>query len=344
MDSITHIVIGAAQGELIAGKKLGKKAMLWGAIANSLPDIDVLVQIFLNVPDGMLAHRGFTHSILFAVLMSPLSGFLLSRWKYTMQADFRQWTLLFAFGLFTHLFIDSLTTYGTGWYEPFCHHRVSFNTIFVADPFYTFPLLISFVALLILKKESTARKLWAKWGLLLSCIYLLFTFYNKYEVNKIWEKNIAEQKISYTDYFTTPTPLNNFLWYGVIKEDRQFKIGYYSVFDNGDKISFYSVASNDSLLDDLRNEKSVQKLIRFSEGYYSVTKDSAGGLEFHDLRFGQIGGWTNPSADFVFSFHLTNDKNNEAIVSRGRFKSLGKDPVKGLIDRIKGKKTSEISD
>jgi inner membrane protein len=40
MDSLTHIVTGACIGELFLGKQLGKKAMLWGAITQSLPDID----------------------------------------------------------------------------------------------------------------------------------------------------------------------------------------------------------------------------------------------------------------------------------------------------------------
>ena len=46
MDSITHTVLGMVEGELIAGKNLGKKAMLFGAIANNLPDIDVAFSFF----------------------------------------------------------------------------------------------------------------------------------------------------------------------------------------------------------------------------------------------------------------------------------------------------------
>ena len=42
MDSLTHIVLGAAIGEAMLGKKIGKKGILWGALAASLPDIDVL--------------------------------------------------------------------------------------------------------------------------------------------------------------------------------------------------------------------------------------------------------------------------------------------------------------
>lgn len=32
-----------------------------------------------------------------------------------------------------HLLLDALNVYGTGWWEPFSHHRVSGNLLFVAD-------------------------------------------------------------------------------------------------------------------------------------------------------------------------------------------------------------------
>jgi inner membrane protein len=43
MDSLTQIVLGASVGEAVAGKKIGNKAMLWGAIAGTIPDLDVLL-------------------------------------------------------------------------------------------------------------------------------------------------------------------------------------------------------------------------------------------------------------------------------------------------------------
>ena len=44
MDSITQIVLGAAVGEVVAGKKMGGKAALWGAIAGTIPDLDVFAR------------------------------------------------------------------------------------------------------------------------------------------------------------------------------------------------------------------------------------------------------------------------------------------------------------
>jgi inner membrane protein len=50
MDSLTHIVLGACLGEVLLDRKLGRKAMLWGAIAQSAPDIDFLANLWMKPP------------------------------------------------------------------------------------------------------------------------------------------------------------------------------------------------------------------------------------------------------------------------------------------------------
>ena len=67
MDSLTQIVLGAACGEAILGKKIGNRALLFGAIGGTIPDLDVYVGNLLygNKIDAMLFHRGFMHSIVF---------------------------------------------------------------------------------------------------------------------------------------------------------------------------------------------------------------------------------------------------------------------------------------
>lgn len=71
MDSLTHIVLGAAIGEVVLGKKIGNRALIWGAIGETIPDLDVLGNFFLNPTEALAFHRGITHSILFAVI-APL--------------------------------------------------------------------------------------------------------------------------------------------------------------------------------------------------------------------------------------------------------------------------------
>jgi inner membrane protein len=43
MDSLTQVVLGAACGELALGKKIGNKALMFGAIGGTIPDLDVFV-------------------------------------------------------------------------------------------------------------------------------------------------------------------------------------------------------------------------------------------------------------------------------------------------------------
>ena len=104
MDSLTHVVLGAAIGEAVLGKKLGRKAMLWGALADTIPDFDVFVAILFPPPENLLLHRGITHSLFFVTLATPLLAWLFrkiyrasdihfwiwshKRWKRTLPEDF----------------------------------------------------------------------------------------------------------------------------------------------------------------------------------------------------------------------------------------------------------------
>lgn len=335
MDSLTHTVLGACVGEALAGKKLGKHAMFWGALANNIPDVDVITSFWMSQADSLLAHRGFTHSILFALVFPFILAFILSRWHRNKHMLFKDWWMIIASGMFLHIFIDSLTSYGTGWYEPFSHHRVTMNVLFVADPFYTISLLISFVALLFIKGKKKSRRKWTNFGLWISTLYIGYAFINKAIIDNDFKKELSRQNISYTNYFSTPAPLNNFLWYLVAKNDTGYFLGYRSMFDKKNEIDLNYRSKNENLLSELETDNDLIKLKRFSNGYYSSEKINDT-LFLNDLRFGTTGGWADPSADFVFRYCLEKDANNDLVIQRGRFKSAGKDALTSLWKRICG--------
>ncbi|MEM9547690.1 MAG: metal-dependent hydrolase [Bacteroidota bacterium] len=82
MDSLTQIVLGAAVGEVVLGRKIGNRAMLWGAIAGTIPDLDVMIgSLFMNEINGLAFHRAITHSIFFAVAFSFLIAYY-TNWIY----------------------------------------------------------------------------------------------------------------------------------------------------------------------------------------------------------------------------------------------------------------------
>ena len=45
MDTVTQIGLGAAVGEAVLGKQIGRRALLWGGICGLLPDLDVLIPL-----------------------------------------------------------------------------------------------------------------------------------------------------------------------------------------------------------------------------------------------------------------------------------------------------------
>lgn len=81
MDSLTQIVLGAACGEVVAGKKIGNRAMLWGAVGGTIPDLDVFASFFMDEIGSTSFHRGFMHSFLFAAL-APFLLAKLTQWFY----------------------------------------------------------------------------------------------------------------------------------------------------------------------------------------------------------------------------------------------------------------------
>jgi inner membrane protein len=335
MDSITHIALGGLLGEAIVGKQLGKKALVWGAIAQSMPDIDFLASFFVDASHNLLAHRGFTHSFLFALIITPALAWLTSILYREEGIGYRKWLAFFGLQIVIHLLIDSLNAYGVGWLVPFSAQRFSFNVLFVADPFYSIGLGISFLVLLVIPLKSRYRVKWAFAGLVLSSGYLFYTFTNKYGINNDVQRIIKQQHLASVRYFSTPTPLNNWLWYIVVEEKNGYQIGYRSVFDRKDSMLFHYFPKHDSLLEPIRSRNDVKQLIQFSQGYYTADRRSDV-LIFNELRFGQQAGWFDPQAPFVFQYDLTHPNSNQLAVQRGRFAGWNAASINALINRIKG--------
>ncbi|MBI1782855.1 MAG: metal-dependent hydrolase [Sphingobacteriales bacterium] len=335
MDSITHIALGACMGEAFAGKTLGKKAMLWGALAQSIPDIDFISSFWMDTSSGLLAHRGFTHSLLFCAIITPIFALLAEKWHRPHDIRLGRWLLFFGGVIFTHIFIDAFNNYGVGWFEPFSHERISFNSIYVADPFLSVWPGVALIALLYLNRYSPKRKQWWRFGLIIPAFYLGYCLANKFFIDKEVRSVLKDQQISYTRYFTTPAPLQNWLWYVVAGNDTGYYVGFRSLFDKEKKISFEYFPRNDSLLRSVSNHEDLQKLIRFSQQFYTIEYYSDT-LVFNDLRFGQIIGWKEPREKFVFHYYLQHPDDNKLVVQRGRFAKWDWEVVQALWRRMKG--------
>ncbi|MDQ3015596.1 MAG: metal-dependent hydrolase [Bacteroidota bacterium] len=85
MDSLTQIILGAAVGEIALGKKIGNRALIWGAIGGTIPDLDVLANTFMDPIEALAFHRSISHSLFFSVVGGAVFAWVVN------QLYERQW-------------------------------------------------------------------------------------------------------------------------------------------------------------------------------------------------------------------------------------------------------------
>ncbi|MDH7448127.1 metal-dependent hydrolase [Aquimarina sp. 2201CG14-23] len=337
MDSLTQIVLGAAVGEAAIGKKVGNKAMLWGAIAGTIPDLDVLSKLFTDNVTANELHRGFSHSILFSVIMAPVLGWLIAKIYKNKEANWKDWTKLMFLGLFTHPILDAFTTWGTQLFWPL-NYKVSFKNIFVVDPLYTIPFLVLVIITMFYKRTNPKRRKINNLGIIISSIYMLITLGLKWYTYHKFKLSLESQNIVYKEIQTKPTPLNSLLWTTNVETEHSFMIGYYSLLDEDDHIDFSEFPKNHHLLGEMKNDPLIPRLITLSEGWYTIEKVQ-NKTYFNDLRFGQLGMGADASR-FVFSYELYYDANGELKAKERERKMEEASPMlKKLFARVLGNKS-----
>ncbi len=340
MDTVTQITLGAAVGEAVLGRKIGNKAPLWGAAFGVLPDLDILVFPFVSEVTALAIHRGITHSFFFCIVASPIFGWLLSKYNRNEQLVWKDWSWMVFLVLLTHVFIDLFTSYGTQVLQPFSNYALSFNSIFIIDPFYTVPLAAGIITALFMDQLSLKRRRINYIGLLVSTIYLFSGLAVKAHVNQVFEQNFKTQDIHPAKYMTTPAPFSIFLWTAYAEENDTLYAGLYSVFDEDERILFHKISQNENLLKPYRDDLAVERLIWFSQGYYVVSEtDSA--MLVHDLRFGRSDVWlAEETAPFIWNYHLHFNNDSTRVTGFTQFEpdlNLRVKMFSRLIERISGK-------
>ena len=271
MDSLTQATLGAAIGEAVLGKKIGRYGSIAGAIIATIPDLDVLLMPLFDPLQRISVHRGYSHSILFCVLGAFLFAYILNRIKWTKEVSFRKLWVFGFLALFTHILLDAFTTYGTQLLLPFTDWRVSFDSVNIIDPVYTIPLLIGvLVSVFNYKKGAKKRSFPNTFGLVISSLYLIFTLANKQHVENEIYSQLEEQNIPSFNMLTVPVGIGNMNWYGVARDKNFLHLGKYSVLEDNN-IEFHSFPINNHLLDDLDSEL-VDRMKWFSQGYYTVAE------------------------------------------------------------------------
>ena len=292
MDSLTQIVLGAAVGEAVAGKKMGAKAALLGAVGGTIPDLDVFLRFFYDPLDAALVHRGFSHSLLFALLAGIVLTFISSKLSKKDHPQ-KMWFQLWFLSIVTHPVLDIFTNYGTQFFWPF-NWRLTFNSVFVIDPLYTIPFMILLIGALFMKRESKRRRIWNWTGIIYSSLYLLWGVGVKLFVYSNTDSYFEQANIHPKRAMVTPMPLTSFYWDLIVEDDSNYYIGYKSLFAPFDPKQLEVFPKNHHLLKNLswKGNSRIAEIEHITNGFYAVEpiQDS---LIIYDLRFGTTTTITN---------------------------------------------------
>lgn len=331
MDSLTQIVLGAAVGEAVLGKKVGNKAMLYGAIAGTIPDLDVVTAYFTDTVTAISWHRGFTHSIVFSVVFALIFGWIVAR--YEKHKNFKDWSWLFFLAFVTHPILDAHTTWGTQLFWPL-DLRLAFKTIFVIDPMYTVPFLVFLILAMQQKRTASKRSFYNLMGIGISSGYLLVTIILKFVVTEKFANALQSQDITYQNMDTRPAPFNTILWNANVETADAFLLGDYSFFDS-QPVAFASYPKNHHLLGELKKQEPVQRMMAITQNWFTITQKN-GDLYFNDLRFGLLSA-TPGSTNFVFQYQITQDRTGKVVFTEVKKDTRdGKKLLAELWQRVKG--------
>ncbi|WP_322549657.1 metal-dependent hydrolase [Flavobacterium psychraquaticum] len=331
MDSFTQIVLGIATAEIVAGKKLQNKTFLYGAILGTIPDLDIVVGKFMSDVDGVAIHRGLSHSLFFFLFLSPILGWVISRFEKD-KIGFKSASWLAFWCLTTHVLLDLFTSWGTQIFWPL-EHRFALKTIFVIDPLYTVPLLISLIFVW-KTKDFLARKTYLNRGLLISSGYLFLSCVLKVIAVQRFEKGLENQNISYSELIVKPTAFNTILWNANIATAEGYYLGDYSFFDS-QPISFKFYPKNIALEENLAQVEDFKKLQKISEGWYLISEEN-GQFYFNDLRFGLLN--DDPkNLQFAFRYLFVLNSEGKTIAQEApKAKRDGKALLGKIFTRIQG--------
>ncbi len=295
MDSLTQLTFGAALGEAVLGQQVGKKALVWGAVLGTLPDLDVFIPLGGPVND-FVYHRSFSHSMILLGLLSPLIAWLIARVHPDTKRFYRKWVLLSFLVLEASVLLDLLTIYGTQILWPFDTTPRAFPILFIIDPLFTLPIAFGVLAVLLLRRHRPMGHRLNTVGLALSLAYLVWAFGAGECVKGRVTEKLARQGVSYSRFIASPAPFTTLLWRVVgIENDRYFET-YVSLFDGEAPLFVDFHPRNMALMKGLEEHPPVVKLKRFTRGYYALSTVGAV-VAMTDLRMGS-------EPDYVFRFKV----------------------------------------
>lgn len=354
MDSVSQIALGASVCYAAIGPKIGKRALLIGAIVGTLPDMDVLVP-YDDAIASFTYHRSWSHSLLVLSAVSwPLAWLIRHLSQSNSQQSlnskndvpFSRWWLAIWLVLITHPLLDSFTIYGTQIWWPLPLPPVAIGSIFIIDPLYTIPLIVGGIAAWRLgasqsqipslehssgpSREHRRAQRYAIAGIAISTAYLGWTLFSQLITTERVEKQLAAQNIKPKSIVAAPFP-TAVLWRIVVVKDEQYIELFSSLLDDKSVPLQLTTFSNSQLACEkniVADNWAIKRMDWFTNGAIAVNR-SGDRLIISDLRMGI-------EDDYVFEFDIGGWSDDIFIPSQAKQQPMDFDfdRLSGLVNRI----------
>lgn len=324
MDSITQAALGASIAGAVAGKTLGRSALLTGALLGTLPDLDVVID-YGSAVANFTQHRGFSHSLFILIPLSFLIAWGLWRWKP--QLSYQRWLALVGLILVTHPLLDAFTTYGTQLFWPL-GDPVALNSIFIIDPLYTLPLLAGCLVFLIRPPATNA----VATGLVLSTLYLGWTLVAQQWITDRVQPALAEVGMNEASLLVQPMPFNTILWrVTAITDEHRVEI-VTGFLDGSDELNLEHFPRRPDLAQSVASLPEARRLEWFTRGFLDY-RLAGNQITATDIRLGIPG-----AHPFTFILAETSESGVTPIPS-GRLPrpSVNRDALPLLWSRLTGR-------
>ena len=233
MDPFTQGLLGAAVGHAVAGRQLGRAAIFVGFLGGQAPDLDVLMVSDQSSIDYWRYHRGITHSLFFAPVVSvPLAA--ISLWisqtieRYRNPATLGRWYAFWLLVLITHPMLDFITHFGTKLLTPLTEARYGVSALPVIDPAYSLILVIALFSALRGDAASARAKKVVNAALIFSTAYIGIGWQANLQAERLGRAELKRQEIAHHHVYAYSTMFMPWLRRVVAETDDGHVVGFVS--------------------------------------------------------------------------------------------------------------------
>jgi len=260
MDTPTQALLGAVVGQACFSRKLGKRALWWGALGGAIPDLDVISVAFTGPWGEFLYHRGPTHALWFGPVAGSLLGYAVWRWYASKREDEAgreegieraaagkghphpgdpsvrgAWIGLFVLTFLSQPFLDVFTTYGTQLFAPFSNKRFALDAVPIIDPVYSLILIAALAVWIGTPVERRVRvgRQAATVALALSTAYLFYGLWLNERAGQEVRRQLAAEGITDARVHVYPTIFQVYLRRVVARVDDEVLVGAITMWKPG---------------------------------------------------------------------------------------------------------------